>query len=394
MAQQKQVDTELVMGWESRKRLQAKGFTNKQGQIFRAMAPVLDQEGLITPTPASYVVQHFDVPAVMRPEDWTLTINGHVNQLVTLTYDDLRELPGRTVRMVMECSGNDAQFFDAQYAERFIGLMRYLDPTYDGKRWQGGLISAGEFTGAPLASVLEKAGLKPNAVNVRVEGTDRGSPDLVMHGLPPSDTPVPLFNYDKGLPMEKALHPDTILAWAQNGEALDHVHGAPVRLVVPGWPGNWSVKWVQRIDVLDKPATCWYQTEYYYYSQAADDPEREIITTLPVKSMITFPKDDDPTLPRGRHVLRGFAWSGAGMITRVEVSVDDGKTWRAAHLEEPREKWLWARWSLPWDFPEPGTYSILCRATDEAGRIQSREARWNYLRKNFNGIVPVQVTIA
>lgn len=160
------------------------------------------------------------------------------------------------------------------------------------------------------------------------------------------------------------------------------------------WSGNWSVKWVQCIEVLDKPATCWYQTEYYYYSQSADDPQREIITSLPVKSMLAYPKDNDATLPRGRHVLRGFAWSGAGTITRVEVSVDDGKTWHAAHLDEPREKWLWARWSLPWDFQEPGTYSILCRATDEAGRVQSREARWNYLRKNFNGIVPVQVTIA
>jgi DMSO/TMAO reductase YedYZ molybdopterin-dependent catalytic subunit len=133
MAQQKQTDTELVMGWESRKRLQAKGFANKEGQIFRAMAPVLDQEGLITPTPASYVVQHFDVPAVARPEDWRVTIDGHVKQPVTLTYNDLRELPGRTVRMVMECSGNDAQFFDAQYVERFLGLMRYLDPEYEGE---------------------------------------------------------------------------------------------------------------------------------------------------------------------------------------------------------------------------------------------------------------------
>lgn len=145
--------------------------------------------------------------------------------------------------------------------------------------------------------------------------------------------------------------------------------------------------------VFVNPA-CWYQTEYYYYSQSADDPQREIITTLPIKSMVTSPKDNNPTLPRGRHVLRGFAWSGAGMITRVEVSVDDGKTWHVAHLEEPREKWLWARWSLPWDFQEPGQYAILCRATDEAGRVQSREARWNQLRKNFNGIVPVQVTIA
>lgn len=387
-------EREMVMGWESQKRLQAKGFSNKQGQIFRAMAPVMDQEGLITPTQASYVVQHFDVPEVVRSEDWRVTIDGHVKQPVTLTYNDLRELPGRTVRMVMECSGNDAQFFDAEYSERFLGLMRYLDPEYAGKRWQGGLISAGEFTGVPLASVLEKAGLKPNAVNVRVEGSDRGAPDPVMHGLPPSDKEIPPFNYDKGLPLEKALHPDTILAWAQNGEALDHVHGAPIRLVVPGWPGNWSVKWLQHIEVLDKPATCWYQTEYYYYSQSPEDPQREMITTLPVKSMLTYPKDNDPTLPCGRHVLRGFAWSGAGTITKVEVSLDDGQTWQAAHLEEPREKWLWTRWSLAWDFQQPGKYAILCRATDEAGRVQSREANWNYLRKNFNGIVPLEVTIA
>ena len=386
MANHVRRDTESVMGWESRKPLQAKGFTNKQGQIFRAMAPVLDQEGLITPTQASYVVQHFDVPPVVHPEHWRLSIDGHVRQPISFTFNELRELPGRAARMVLECSGNDAQFFDMQSAERFIRLMRYLDPEYQGKRWQGGLLSAGEFTGVPLASVLEKAGLKPNAVQVRAEGRDNGSPDRVAHGLPPSDKPVAPFSYDKGLPLEKALHPDTILAWAQ-------IHGAPVRLIVPGWPGNWSVKWLQRLEVLDRPATCWYQTEYYYYSQSPDDPNREMITRMPVKSILTFPRDDDATLAKGRHVLRGLAWSGSGMITRVEGSLDDGKSWHAAHLEEPREKWLWVRWSLPWDFTAPGAYSVLCRATDEAGRVQPREAHWNYLRKNFDGIVPVRVTI-
>jgi molybdopterin-dependent oxidoreductase-like protein protein len=109
-----------------------------------------------------------------------------------LTFNELRELPGRTVRMVLECSGNDAQFFDAQYAERFIGWMRHLDPAYQGKRWQGGLLSAGEFTGVPLASMLEKAGLRTNAGSgARAEGRDNGSPDRVAYGLPLSDKPVP-----------------------------------------------------------------------------------------------------------------------------------------------------------------------------------------------------------
>jgi len=388
-----ETERELVMGWPSRKRLQAKSFTDTEGRVIRARAPVLDQEGLITPTRASYIVHHFDVPPVVHLNDWTLTIAGQVQQSFSLTFSDLQALPGRTVRMVLECSGNDAQFFDQQYAEQFIGAIRQFDPNYTGKRWQGGLLSAGEFTGVPLASVLTKVGLRPNAVSVRVEGRDRGSPDLVLHGLPPSDILVPAFNYDKGLPREKALHPDTILAWAQNGEYLDHIHGAPVRLIVPGWSGNWSVKWVHRIEVLAQPASCWYQTEYYHYGQSPEDSQREIITTLPVKAMLTFPRDDEVTLPKGRHILRGLAWSGAGQITRVEVSLDEGQSWQAAHLEEPRERWLWVRWALPWDFREPGTYLILCRASDEAGRVQSREARWNYLRKNFDGIVPVQVTI-
>jgi len=386
-------DSEMVMGWESRKRLKAKTFTDTAGQVFRAMAPILDQEGMLTPTTASYVVQHFDIPPVVHPDEWALTVGGHVKHPATLTLQDLQELPGRTVRMVLECSTNDTQFFDAQSAEQFIAVMREQDPSYTGKRWQGGFVSAGEFTGVPLAIVLERAGLSPHAISVRIAGRDCGSPDPVMHGLPPLDSRIPPFDYDKGLPLEKALDPDTILAWAQNGEYLDHLHGAPVRLIVPGWPGNWSVKWVQGIEVLNCPATCWYQTEYYYYSQSPDDPRRETITTLPVKSILTFPRDNDATLPRGKHILRGLAWSGGGRITQVEVSLDDGRTWHTTLLAEPRERWLWTRWALPWKFDEPEMYSILCRATDETGARQSREGRWNHLRLNFSGIVPVQVTI-
>ena len=177
----------------------------------------------------------------------------------------------------------------------------------------GVLASGGEFTGVPLAAVLEAAGIRHGAVAVRVEGRDVGAPSPEMMGLDPPAAPIEPFAYDKGLPLDKALHPDTLLAWALNGEALTHHHGAPLRLVVPGWSGNWSVKWVRRLEVLDHSATCWWQTEYYYNAQSKDGG-RELLAALPVKSMVTSPRDDDATVAVGTHVVRGLAWSGAGAV--------------------------------------------------------------------------------
>jgi DMSO/TMAO reductase YedYZ molybdopterin-dependent catalytic subunit len=201
------------------------------------------------------------------------------------------------------------------------------------------------------------------------------------------------FYYDKGLPIEKALHPDTILAWAQNGQLLEHLHGAPIRLLVPGWSGNWSVKWLQRLEVMDHVPDCWYHYNFYYYGDSPEDPNKELITTIGVKSMVTYPKDDDPVLPRGVHVVRGYAWSGAGAIAQVQVSVDGGETWLPTRLEEPRDRFMWVRWSYLWDVQKPGKYSIMSRAIDEVGRVQSGEPRYNYMRKNFTAIVPNEVTI-
>jgi DMSO/TMAO reductase YedYZ molybdopterin-dependent catalytic subunit len=346
-----------------------------QGRLTRVRTPVLELEGNMTPTHLFYVVQHFAVPEPVRPEDWRVTIDGEVTQPVTLTYDDLRRLPARTVRTVMECSGSDADFFEYFKGERSRPV----------RATEGMILSAGEFTGVPLAAVLAQAGLSHRAAHVRVEGWDCG--------VPPSATPdTRPFYYDKGLPLEKALHPDTILAWAQNGELLEHLHGAPIRLLVPGWSGNWSVKWVQHLEVMAEPPDCWYHWQFYYYGTSPDDPNKELITTIGVRSIVTFPRDDQPTLPRGVHMLRGRAWSGAGAITQVEVSVDGGTTWHAAHLEPPHERWLWACWSYKWD-ARPGQYRIMSRATDEVGRVEPPTPRFNNMRKNFSAIVSLDVTI-
>jgi DMSO/TMAO reductase YedYZ molybdopterin-dependent catalytic subunit len=178
-----------------------------------------------------------------------------------------------------------------------------------------------------------------------------------------------------------------------NGEYLLHVHGAPVRAVVPGWSGNWWVKWLQKIEVLKHMPECYYQKHYFVYGNSPDDPNKEMITAMGVRCIIIDPLDEDSPLERGAHKIRGLAWSGMGAITRVEVSVDEGRTWVDAHLEEPRERWLWVRWSHLWEPSGPGHYRILARATDETGRVQP-QIPWNYQRKHFDGIVPTDVTIA
>ena len=188
----------------------------------------------------------------------------------------------------MECSGSDATFFEY-----------FKDEGPKPSRTQEGMIlSASEWTGVPLAAVLNEAGLTAKSLYVRAEGNDIGAPPTAAEGTEP-------FYYDKGLPIEKALHPDTILAWAQNGQLLEHLHGAPVRLLVPGWSGNWSVKWLTKLEVMEQEPDCWYHYQFYYYGTSPDDPYKELITTIGVKSIITKPNDDTETISLGVHMIRG-----------------------------------------------------------------------------------------
>ena len=139
-------------------------------------------------------------------------------------------------------------------------------------------------------------------------------------------------------------------------------------------------------------ASCYHQTEYFVSGKSADDPNKEMMTTLGCKSIITHPRDDDSPLKFGSHLIRGLAWSGEGTITGVEISLDGGKAWREAHVEDSPDRWLWKRWSYLWDVDEPGHYSIMARASDETGRVQPA-TEWNYQLKHFDGIVPVDITV-
>jgi DMSO/TMAO reductase YedYZ molybdopterin-dependent catalytic subunit len=361
-------------GWPS-KAMNPVNLLDEEGRVKRVRTPVVDLEGLITPTELHYVVQHFEVPDVVPADKWTLTIGGEVKNPLTINYEQLRRYPGRTVRTVMECSGSDATYF-----EYFKG--EGPKPSRTQERM---ILSASEWTGTPLAAVLNDAGLTDKALYIRAEGWDEGLPATAAPGTAP-------FLYDKGLSREKALHPDTLLVWAHNGQLLEHLHGAPVRLIVPGWSGNWSVKWLKQLEVMDHMPDCWYHYQFYYYGDSPEDPNKELITTIGVKSMVTHPNDDTGNISAGLHVVRGYAWSGDGRITQVEVSVDGGETWMATRLEEPQDRWMWVRWSYLWD-AKPGQYKVMSRATDAAGRVQSLEPRYNNMRKNFSAVVGYDITV-
>ena len=270
----KEIEGDWVMGWPDRKRPSLMAGKDAEGRVINGRAPLLELEGLITPTDAYYVVNQLEVPEPIHPDDWHLAVRGAVDRPLELGLEDLRKLPGRTVRAVTECAGNDAGFFDyltkggrkpsrrnqqdmQKRAEMRVKGRMLTEEEVSSESTTTCAVSAGEFTGVPLAEVLKRAGLKSTAVAIRAEGFDTGRPDPSVQYRSVGTTDYKyvdpgIINYDKGLPLEKALHPDTLLAWAMNGEYPTHLHGAPVRLVVPGWSGNWWVKWLQTLEATER----------------------------------------------------------------------------------------------------------------------------------------------
>ena len=283
----KEIEGEWIHGWPDRKRPSPEVFKDAEGRVVSARTPVLELEGLITPTDAIHIVAQLQMPEPVHPEDYSFSLFGEVDAPLDYSLDQIRALPGRTVRAVNECAGNDADFFDCLKDGGTRGKPSLAVSEEERAHWKHGEatrreanpdtealfaaipstchVSGGEWTGTPLAEALKLAGVKPGAVAVRLEGWDEGRPDptTVYRSAMRSDFEVfdpGVINYDKGLPLAKALHPDTILAWAHNGECLRHVHGAPLRLVVPGWAGNWWVKWIHKIEVMDHMPDCYHQT--------------------------------------------------------------------------------------------------------------------------------------
>src|SRR5262245_45138749 len=306
--------------------------------------PLDDVRSWVTPNRLFFVRNHFAMPTI-SPESWRLRIGGSVRQPLELTFDDITALPERTVFATMECAGNGRSFLSAKQP---------------GVPWGAGAVGHAEWTGVPLPVVLEKAGLRPETLEIIFEGHDVGVE---------ADHPQPM-NFARSLPLEKALDLDTLLAYRMNGELLEPTHGFPLRLFVPGWYGVASVKWLKSIEATSQPFRGYFQTVKYTIQRLSGrGKESVVVGPMAVKSEIVRPREGE-ILGIGTNRLFGVAWGGPDAVARVEISVDGGRSWTEAQLIGPRAPYSWTMWEYLWEVAEPRDYTVLCRAAASGGQVQ------------------------
>jgi sulfane dehydrogenase subunit SoxC len=322
----------------------------------------------ITPVGLHYLLVHYDIPIVDEAA-WRLRIGGRVHEPLELSLAGLRAREAVTRPVTMECAGNGR----AQ-----------LDPRPVSQPWLTEAVGTAEWTGTPLAPLLAEAGLADDALEVVFTGLDRG----VEGGVEQL--------YERSLTVADARRDDVLLAYAVNGAPLPPQHGFPLRLLVPGWYGMTSVKWLRAITVVAEPFTGYQQESGYRFRQSADE-EGTPVTRMEPRSLMAPPGIPDfltrrRFLEAGRVRLEGRAWSGWGPIERVEVSTDGGATWAPAELGEPPGPAAWAPWWHDWDAP-PGEHELCVRARDADGRGQPDAPPWNLGGYANNAIQRVRVTV-
>jgi DMSO/TMAO reductase YedYZ molybdopterin-dependent catalytic subunit len=321
--------------------------------------------GMVTPNAHFYVRNHFQIPA-LEASSWRLQVGGLVERPLALTLRELTNMRSETVVVTLECAGNG----------RYL-----LDPPVDGEKWRLGAVSTAEWTGVPLVEVLDRAGIKPDATELVFRGADRGSVD--GHGT---------IAFERSLPIDTARGSQALLAYAMNGESLPIQHGHLVRLIVPGWYGVASVKWLTAIDAVAEPFEGYFQADKYWYEiERAGQTIRDPVTLQRVRALITEPAAGE-ALPRGDLTVRGVAWSGAAPIARVEVSVGDGP-WQDARLVGDRHRNSWQWWELITRVERTGPTNIRARATDLAGRTQPEKPEWNRYGYGNNSIEELTVSL-
>ncbi|GAA0578978.1 sulfite dehydrogenase [Craurococcus roseus] len=300
-----------------------------------SFTPLAEMHGIITASGLHFERHHGGVPDVV-PADWRLMVHGLVERPLQFALEDIKRLPSVSRIHFIECPAN--------------GGMEWRGAQMSGVQFTHGMLSCSEWTGVPLKALLGQAGLKPNASWLLVEG---GDASLMT----------------RSIPLAKALD-DVIVAYGQNGEAVRPQQGYPVRLVVPGWEGNVWIKWLRRIEVGDRP---WYHREEtrHYTDLMPDGRARKFTFVNEVNSVITAPCPEKPLRGKPGFVeISGLAWSGAGRVTRVDVSVDGGDNWRAAQLQEPVLGKALTRFRVPWEWREGQRAFLQSRAMDETGRVQ------------------------
>jgi sulfane dehydrogenase subunit SoxC len=330
-------------------------------------------EGLrydVTPVGMHYLLIHFDVPAT-EEATWTVKVDGLVGRPQSITMADLRARPATTIAVTMECAGN--------------GRAR-LHPRPLSQPWLAEAVGTAEWTGTPLAPILQEAGLEASAVEVVFTGADHG----VQGGIEQ--------DYQRSLSIAEATRDEVLLVYEVNGAPLPPQHGSPVRLLVPGWYGMTSVKWLRRITAVAEPFDG-YQMWAYQLRDHEEDAGEPVTRILPRALMVPpgFPDFFTRTrlLDAGLTRLEGRAWSGRGPIERVELSLVGGKSWHATTLGSlPTSPYAWRGWTFEWN-AEPGDHELVVRATDATGSTQPIDQRWNHhgLANNMAQRVPVTVRV-
>jgi DMSO/TMAO reductase YedYZ molybdopterin-dependent catalytic subunit len=318
-----------------------------------------------------YLLAHFDIPFI-EPTTYELAVTGRVGNPLKLTLDELKGYPAVSMPAMMECAG--------------IGRA-HLSPRPISMPWHNEAVGCSEWTGTPLRLILEEAGLLGDAVEILFTGYDRGIDQNVEQ------------NYERSLPLEEALREEVILAYEMNGQPLPPQHGSPLRLVVPEWYGMASVKWLKEIKAISEPFEGIQQAVLYHYKQSEEDPGTPVTRKSPHALMV--PPGIPDYLSRTRHtrpgrtLVEGRAWSGWGLVERVEFSSDGGGTWDEAALGEPIGRHAWRPWSYEWEAAETGEYELCARATDATGRTQPNDdtEAWNQGGYGVNVVQRVTVVV-
>ncbi|MGD9331266.1 MAG: sulfite oxidase [Desulfobacterales bacterium] len=305
------------------------------------------------------------IPDQKIPLDrWELVIDGEVKKPLRLDFEQICRLPKAIVANTLECSGNGRSLL-AQKAS--------------GNPWTIGGVGNAIWGGVPLSVLLTEAGLTERAAHVSFEGLD---------------TPLgkAQISFVRSIPIEKAMA-STLLAYEMNGESLPLKHGYPLRALALGWNGANCVKWLTRITVLDKPYEGFFMDKVYRVFQKGEDPKTgEIVTGIKLKSIITQPLPGEQC-HAGRIVVLGAAYAGEDRVEQIDVSTDGGATWHPAEWIGPDEPYAWRQWQFVGEVMEPGSHTLMSRATDSRGRQQPAKAAWNFLGYGNNGVKEHAVNI-
>lgn len=322
-------------------------------------------EDFITPAANFYIRTHFPVPK-LDLQTWRLRVEGEVRKPLAFSFDQLAQMPSRTIAATLECAGNNRNL---------------LEPEVKGVQWGLGAVGTAEWTGVALSALLDPVEVGPDACEIVLQGADGGEIDEAK-------APRGTLNFARSIPLAKAN--DVLLAYRMNGAELPPQHGFPLRAIVPGWYAVASIKWLTRIVVTNRAFAGYYQTLDYGFWK---DGELTPISELQTKAQIARPVNGE-TVPANSDVrVFGAAWT-CGEIARVEVSTDGARSWNNTELLGESIPNAWRLWECYWRTPACGTVQLIARAFDSRGKTQPLERDWNRGTYMINHLLPVTVCVA